>query len=169
MIAQPRVDALLAKLERGQGKTHDAFSALTPEQWQQRIYDEPSWNPCNLLAHFVSSEEQLLALAQDVASGGSGAAEEFNIDAFNAKEQNRLLGQSPQALLSALDQARQQTIAWVHTLDEAALDKLGRHPALGEVSLETMIVAIYGHQLLHMRDLGSRLARAGADQAGTAG
>jgi len=44
-------------------------------------------------------------------------------------------------------------VEWVRTLAEADLDRVGRHPALGMVSLETMLTAIYGHQLLHMRDL----------------
>jgi hypothetical protein len=42
---------------------------------------------------------------------------------------------------------------WVRTLEGDALDCVGRHPALGEISVEAMIMAIYGHQLLHMRDL----------------
>ncbi len=33
-----------------------------------------------------------------------------------------------------------------------------RHPALGEVTLEIFINAIYGHQLMHMRDLQRLLA-----------
>jgi hypothetical protein len=51
----------------------------------------------------------------------------------------------------------ERTLAWLGTIDESALDHIGRHPALGEVSLENMLVAIYGHQLLHMRDLQSKL------------
>jgi len=30
---------------------------------------------------------------------------------------------------------------------------MGHHQALGEITLEDMINAIYGHQLMHMRDL----------------
>jgi len=56
-------------------------------------------------------------------------------------------------LLAGLDAARGRTLNWVRTLSEGQLDLLGRHPALGQVTLETMITAIYGHQLLHMRDL----------------
>ena len=64
----------------------------------------------------------------------------------------------PQDLLEALAHIRQETLEWLRALDDDRLDLVGRHPALGEVSLETMILAIYGHQLLHMRDLQSAIA-----------
>jgi hypothetical protein len=153
-MPNPRVDALIARLEKGLQKTTEIFTSLTDVQWRFSIYDEPTpWNMRDLLAHFVSSEEKLLLLAQDVAAGGEGAPTGFNFEAFNAEEQRRLITQSPQTLLTELNHARQETLAWLRTLDESQLDRVGRHPVLGEVPLETMITAIYGHQLLHMRDL----------------
>ncbi|MEW6094171.1 MAG: DinB family protein [Chloroflexota bacterium] len=152
-MTNPRVVELIAKLEKGRQKTFEFFSALTPEQWEKTLYQEPAWQVRHLLAHFVSAERQLLALAENVADGGPGAAPDLDINRFNAEEQNRLEGQSPNILLDSLDQARRQTIEWIGTLDEGQLDKVGRHPALGEVSVETMIISIYGHQLIHMRDL----------------
>jgi hypothetical protein len=112
-----------------------------------------TWRVSQLLVHFVSAETQLLALTQEVAGGGLGAAPDFDIDRFNADEQNRLEGQSLPILFDRLRDARRQTIEWVKTLGTEQLDKIGQHPALGTVSVETMIKAIYGHQLIHMRDL----------------
>ncbi len=152
-MTQPRADALVARLEKGRQKTFEILNALTPEQWQKPLYQEPTWQVRHLLAHFVSAERQLLILAQDVADGGSGAQLGLDINRYNADEQNRLEGQSLQILLDLLDQERQQTIEWVRTLGADQLDKIGRHPVLGDVNIETMIGAIYGHQLIHMRDL----------------
>jgi hypothetical protein len=107
----------------------------------------------DLLAHFVSAEHRLLELARQVASGGLGAPPDFDIDEFNADEQERLQSRATRDLLSELEGARQRTMEWVATLDEAQLDCIGRHPVLGDITVESMILAIYGHQLLHMRDL----------------
>ena len=152
-MTYPRAEALAARLKKGRQKTFEILNALTPEQWQQPLYEEPAWQVRNLLAHFVSSEKQLLALAQNVAGGGPGAPPDLDINNFNAEEQKRLEGQSPGVLLDLLDQERRQTIEWIRTLDENQLDRIGYHPVLGDVNLETMILAIYGHQLMHMRDL----------------
>ena len=158
-MSQPRLDGLIAKLEKGHQKTREFISSLTPEQWQSPVYGEPDWNAHNLLAHFVSAEQHLLELSQNVAVNGIGAPDGFDINRFNAQEQNRLQGQSTQALLDALDQSRRRTIEWARTLVDEQLDRKGRHPALGEISVEAILTAIYGHQILHKRDL-ARLQRA---------
>jgi len=152
-MSQSRLDDLLAKLEKGHQKTREFFDRLSPAEWQSPLYTEPNWNIHNLLAHFVSAEQNLLELSQNVAAGGKGAPEGLHIDPFNAQEQNRFQGQSVQALLEALDGARQRTIAWARTLSDEQLDKKGRHPALGVVRVEDMLTAIYGHQILHIRDV----------------
>jgi uncharacterized damage-inducible protein DinB len=164
-MTNSRVVELIAKLEKGRQKTFEFFSALTPEQWEKTLYQEPAWQVRHLLAHFVSAERQLLVLAQNVANGGPGAAPDLDINRYNAEEQQQLEDQSPTNLLDSLDQARRLTIEWVGTLDESQLEKVGRHPALGEVSVETMVISIYGHQLLHMRDL-IRLINVNSIQAG---
>lgn len=157
-MPSPRVEELIGKLEKGSRKTNEIIGKLMPEQWQRVVYDEPpAWTWRDLLAHFVSAEGRLLELAQDVAAGGAGAPEDFDFDAFNAEEQARLRDQTPQYLLHALNAARQTTLDWVRALNDAQLDRVGRHPVLGDVSLEAMLVAIYGHQLFHMREVQAKL------------
>jgi len=153
-MAGQRVDALVGRLEKGIRKTLGVLGSLGGDQWQAAVYEEPyPWTARDLLAHFLSSEAALLELAQNVAAGGPGVPEDYDYDGFNAQEQKRLAGHSPQALLAELAAARKSTVEWVGTLADADLDRMGGHPALGQVSLETMLTAIYGHQLLHMRDL----------------
>jgi len=157
-MASERVQSLIAKLEKGGLKTQEILRSLAAEQWSRILYDgPPGWNVRDLLAHLVSAEPRLLEIAQDVAAGGPGAPPGFDLDAFNAAEQKRLKDTSPEELLSALAKTRQVTLNWVRTLEDSQLDRRGRHPALGEVTVEVMITAIYGHQLLHMRDLKARL------------
>ncbi len=155
-----RVQALIEKLERGELRSRQALEQVSPDQWQTVVYAEPSaWNLRDLLAHFVSAEVELLALAQDLVRGGPGAPEGFDFDGFNAREQYRLGGRSHEQLLAELGDARRATLAWLRALPEEALDLVGRHPALGEVNLESMILAVYGHQLLHMRDVQRALGQ----------
>jgi hypothetical protein len=149
-----RVDRLLARLHKGGAKTLDIFGFLSPVQWNMVLYEEPyPWTVQALLAHFVSAEEALLRVAQDITAGGPGAPEGFDYDAFNAAEQERLAALSPEQLLADMKIARQRTIEWLTGLQEADLDQIGRHPALGEITLEDLINSIYGHQLMHMREL----------------
>jgi len=157
-MPETRLPGLIAKLERGQRKTAEIFGRLTAAQWEQVVYDDPApWTPRSLVAHFLSSELELLRLCRDVAAGGPGAPEGYDYNGFNAEQQPLYASVPPAQLLEELGAARGRTLAWLGTIDEPVLDRVGRHPALGEVSLEIMIVAIYGHQLLHMRDLQSKV------------
>ncbi|MBN1179734.1 MAG: maleylpyruvate isomerase N-terminal domain-containing protein [Anaerolineae bacterium] len=149
-----RIEKLVARLEKGQLKMDELFHALAAEEWDATLYVEPyRWSVRDLAAHLLSAEEGLLRIAQDIAAGGSGAPQGFDYNGFNAQEQQRLAGIPPQALLEGLRAARRQTVDWVKTLDETALEREGHHPALGTVKLEVLINAIYGHQLMHARDL----------------
>ena len=149
-----RIEKLLARLQKGGTKTLDIFGSLSPAQRDTILYEVPHpWTVRSLLAHFVSAEEALLRVAQDIAVGGPGAPEGFDYDAFNATEQERLADLSPEQLLADMKAARQQTIEWLIGLQETDLDRVGRHPALGKITLEDFVNTIYGHQLMHMRDL----------------
>lgn len=149
-----RIARLVARLEKGIDRTQEVFGALNPDQLESVCYAEPyPWTVRDLLAHFLSAEEGLVRVAQDVVAGGRGAPEGFDYDTFNASERDRLADRPPQQLLSELATARQQTIAWARELTEEDLDRTGRHPALGEIDVETFLNVIYGHQLLHVREM----------------
>jgi uncharacterized protein (TIGR03083 family) len=155
-----QAEAIIEKLQKGRSRTLHILGALSPEQWAVTVYPgPPRWDARALLVHLLSAEEYFLAICREVAVGGQGVPVGFDYDTYNAREQERLQGWSPQALLLALDEARRATLAWVRDLDDDDLDRMGRHPVLGEVTLQVMITAIYGHALVHMRDLQAALTR----------
>jgi DinB superfamily len=157
MMIENRVERLLEKLERGCAKTSITLKALPLDAWQVRIHPEQGWRVRDLLAHFLSAEVHLLTLARAMAAGKPGAADGLDIDEFNKQEQARLANLSVEDLLGQLEAARRETITWVRTLSAGQMDKTGRHPVLGEINLEIMIESIYGHQLMHMRELSQAL------------
>lgn len=157
-----RKQKLVERLQKGIDKTMAVFQSLEAQQWEILVYEEPSpWTVRDLLAHFLSAEEGLLRVAIDIAVGGNGAPPGFDYDAFNAAEQKRLTGAPVPQLLADLAIARQRTVEWLAGLREEDLDRVGYHPALGEINLEGFLTAIYGHQLMHVRDLMQVLAKIG--------
>ena len=141
-------------MRKGADRAKQALLSLTDEDWGQVLYaGPPAWAVRDLVAHLLSAEDGLRRVGQDVAAGGPGAPPGLEYDAMNAAEQGRLAGIPGPRLVSELIASREATIAWVGTLSEDDLDRIGRHPALGEITLETHIQAIYGHGLMHLRDL----------------
>jgi hypothetical protein len=153
-----RVDNLVMRLYKGGDKTMETLRNLSNAQWQRVLYEEPyPWTVRDMAAHLLSAERGLRRVAQNIAEDGPGAPQGFDYDAHNADEQVRLAGIPPKKLLVSLADARAATIAWVSELDEAVLDRVGHHPALGEITLEALVNAFHGHQLMHLRDLKALL------------
>ncbi len=107
----------------------------------------------HLLAHFVSAEQALKLLIEDVYAGGAGAPEDFDIDGFNAGEVAEMVRRTPQELLQEFELSRRACVALVRKMQAADLEKSGRHPFLGWVAVEDMIKMLYRHDQIHLRDL----------------
>ncbi|OGO08769.1 MAG: hypothetical protein A3K46_03305 [Chloroflexi bacterium RBG_13_60_9] len=153
-MTSQRIQELFKRLERNKSLVLRTFANVQPDGWGKAVHGKPgAWTLRDLLAHFVSSERMLLKLSKDIAGGGPGAPEGFNYDEFNRKEQETYRAHEPEELVRLFGEARDSTLEWMGSLVEGSLDRKGRHPALGEVTLEAVLSTIHGHILLHIREL----------------
>ena len=60
---------------------------------------------------------------------------------------------SPDELLVEFREVRNKMCQWVEALSEHDLERSGRHPYLGRVSLLEMIKMVYLHNQIHLRDI----------------
>lgn len=151
----PETPAFLAERLKVEGdKTLAFFTSLRPEQWKAMVYTEgETWTIRNVLAHFVTAEKGFLTLFADIRNGGPGAAEDFDIDRYNASQQRRAQEISYVELLEQFKVVRAKMIAMVTGFTDDDLSKIGRHPFLGKTTLAEMIKMIYRHNQIHYRDI----------------
>lgn len=147
--------SLLAERLHSEGeKTTEFFRALVPEDWEQVVYsDGAQWRVREVLAHFVTAEESLLRLVDNIAGGGTGSPDDFDLDEFNNRKVKALENSNLEGLLELFWINRQKTIALVKNLNPVDLMRQGRHPFLGVASLVDIIKLIYRHNQIHLRDL----------------
>lgn len=158
MTNTDRLEHLITRLKDESRQTVAFFQALSPEQWAMQVYDTGSeWDVRQVLCHFVSAEQNLTRLFKSVARGGEGAPADFNIDRFNAEDVASMDNRQADELLAHFTEARAALVSFIDGLDEAALDRVGRHPFLGVVTLEKMIKLIYRHNMLHQKDVQAAL------------
>jgi hypothetical protein len=145
---------LAEKLKTEGEKFIRIFSELTDDQWQAEVYTEgATWTIRDVLSHFVTSERGLVKLFESIRQGGTGAADDFSIDRFNASQQVKTKDLSVVELLEKYKSVRAETITWVSGLTDEELEIKGRHPFLGETTLREMIKMLYLHNQIHYRDL----------------
>ncbi len=139
-------------------KTAAFFASLSDDQWQSTVYTEgATWTIRNVLAHYVTAERGFMKIFPSIRDGGPGAREDFDIDRYNASQQEKTRELTPQELLAQFQAVRAEMVAWVASLTEADLEKQGRHPFLGPTTLAEMIKMVYRHNQIHHRDLRKTL------------
>ena len=153
--------AELAEKLRTEGEKSKAFFAgLTEQQWNVEVYaDGAVWSIRNILSHLMTAERAFVRLFEDIRLGGPGVSEDFVIDRYNARQQEKTQKSTPAELLELYGSTRARMVAWVAALNDAELELIGRHPFLQVTTLREMIKMIYIHNQQHYRDIRRVLQR----------
>ena len=145
---------LAAKLKSEGEKLSSFFDDLTDSQWNAEVYTEGAvWNVRNILAHLMTAERAFVKLFENIRTGGEGVSEDFVIDRYNARQQEKAKELTAQQLLREYRAMRAKMVQWVSGIDDSDLEKSGRHPFLGVTTLREMVKMIYIHNQMHYRDL----------------
>jgi hypothetical protein len=148
-----RAEKLAIKFERGKEKTIAYFKSLSLEDWGVSVYsDGAAWTILEMFTHVVESERDLRRLMEDIAAGGEGVPEDFELQRFNESRVKKVENPEPKKLIEAFSERRDKTIAFVSELADEDLDKRGRHPTMGTTSVEEVGKMIYLHVQMHIRD-----------------
>ena len=145
---------IIETLETNLSETIDYFRSLSPEQLAMVIYSEEGrWTAMQVAAHFVTIEQSMHWLFNNILSGGQGSPADFDPDRFNRKQVPKLDGLTLDELLSRLTDVRQETLAIVRNMTEADLDRRAHHAFHGQGTLERFIRWAYEHARLHLADM----------------
>jgi uncharacterized damage-inducible protein DinB len=145
---------LAEKLKTEGERMAQFFSELTDADWMKEVYTEgTTWSIRNVLSHYVTSERGLVRLFEAIRQGGTGAADDFSIDRYNAAQQEKTKELTPAELLEQYKQIRAESVKWVLGLKDEELEIKGRHPFLGETVIREMVKMLYLHNQLHYRDV----------------
>ena len=149
-----RLNGIIERMQEKGAETLAFFGELHPDDWEIVVYTEGTdWTPREVMCHFVSAERAFLRIFEDVVAGGEGAPEGIDINEFNEGEVAGMADQSPSALIDQFREARADTVAFLQTLDDADLDREGRHPWFGFDKIEKFIKLTYRHNMIHQRDI----------------
>lgn len=145
-VVDPRVDALMALLERYRTAVRKAFQAA-PEAWHEVRPGDGGWSVAQVLEHLAATEPKVAGLLRaQLPALPVRAEEDFDSEAFSAEvdmpffldRSHRIRGSQPPGILSA-DQAwdalaasRRELFAVLDDARGRKLEELSRpHPATG--------------------------------------
>ena len=156
-MADRRTD-IIAGLEKGCEDSIAFFKSLTDEELNAQVYqDGAKWTARQVLAHFITVERSMHWLFNNIASGGSGSPEDFDLERFNRSQTSKLDGLTFDELISQFTTAREDTISLVKELSEEDLDREGLHAFHGHGKLEKFIRWAYEHTHIHENEIRQAL------------
>ena len=146
--------------------TLDAILRGLPDGWIDAHEGGDTWSPFDVVGHLIHGERtDWLPRARIILERGeSQPFEAFDRFAQFAESKGRTLA----SLLDEFAELRQQNLAALTALapTDADLDRRGRHPALGVVTLRQLLATWVAHDLDHISQIARVLARQYADEVG---
>lgn len=161
-FALPEAVALLARTPR----VLDAWLGGLPNDWLHVTEGASTWSPFDVLGHLIHGEETdwiprariILGDAQDKTFPPFERTAMF--DASRGKSTDELLARFAELRAASL----RELDGW--NLREADLDREGRHPAFGAVTLRQLLATWTAHDLGHLAQIARVMAKRYRDEVG---
>lgn len=149
-------------------KTPDTIKTLLGDlssQWLEKE-DLENWSPFDVVGHFIHGEEaDWIPRAEIIlAQGENRTFEPFDRFAQFEKSKGRTLGE----LLDTFADLRRKNLETLRrmNLTPEKLKQKGAHPELGEVNLEQLLATWVVHDLTHIRQIVTFLAKKYSENVG---
>jgi hypothetical protein len=146
--------------------TLDALLRGLPDGWIAANEGAETWSPFDVIGHLIHGERtDWVARARIILDHGEAQPfVAFDRFAQFAKSEGRTLA----SLLNEFAAARQASLRELAALGVtvADLDRRGRHPQLGVVTLRQLLATWVAHDLDHVMQVSRVLARQYADEVG---
>ena len=146
--------------------TLDALLRGLPVSWTQAHEGGQTWSPFDVLGHLIHGEQtDWIPRAKIILAHGDARA----FDKFDRLAQFKAsVGRTLPDLLEDFARLRQANLRELGSLNltDTDLDRLGRHPELGVVSLRQLLATWVAHDLDHIVQISRVLARQYSDEVG---
>ena len=144
----------------------DALLRALPDGWIVAHEGGDTWSPFDVIGHLIHGERtDWMPRARIILEHGEGRAFD-KFDRFAQFDQSQ--GRTLASLLDELAAVRQESLRQLQSLalSEQDLDRRGRHPELGVVTLRQLLATWVAHDLDHVMQIVRVLGRQYSDEVG---
>jgi hypothetical protein len=138
--------------------TLNALLRDLPEEWTHRNEGEHTWSPYEVMGHLIHGEHaDWIPRAKIILEYGEGKAfDPFDREAFKYESKDKPLP----ALLDEFARLRSENLDELRKLhlQPKDLERRGRHPALGIVTLSELLATWAAHDLTHLHQIARVMA-----------
>lgn len=144
----------------------DSLLENLSDEWINKEENRENWGPFDIVGHFIHGEEtDWIPRAEIIlAQGENPIFEPFDRFAQFEKSQGKTLGE----LLAAFARLRRESLETLRSwnLTDEQLNLKGIHPELGKVTLRQLLATWVVHDLTHIRQIVTVLAKEYSENVG---
>jgi DinB family protein len=141
-------------------RTPAALNALLrdlPEMWTMRNEGENTWSAFDVMAHLIHGEhtDWMPRAKMILQFGESKTFEPFDREGYLRESQSKSRGKSLAQLLDEFARLRSENLSELRALNlrQEDLERRGRHPTFGAVTLSQLLATWAVHDLTHLHQI----------------
>jgi hypothetical protein len=128
------------------------------DRWDTQVYAEgAAWTVRQLAIHLMVSDKGHNNMMMGIAKGENTIPEDFDLERFNRRSVEKRAATTIADVRKGLNTTEAERNAWLDTIDDAALDKQGRHGTMRILSIEQILQVVAGHDRAHAADIAKVL------------
>ncbi len=128
------------------------------DRWETPVYSEgAAWTVRQLAVHLMLSDRGHNNMVMAIAKGENTIPEDFDLQRYNRRSVEKRADATPDEIRSALNATREELTAWLDTIDDAALEKKGRHATMRILSISEILDVAENHERTHADDIAKVL------------
>ena len=131
---------------------------LVRDRWDMQVYTEgAAWTVRQLAIHLMISDKGQTSTAMGIARGEDPVPADFDLERYNRRSVEKRVDTSIDDVRASLAASFAEREAWLDTLDDAALDKSGRHGSGRILTVAQILQVMADHERDHANDIAKVL------------
>src|SRR5262249_55083703 len=153
LLMSDRIQKIKADLANGRARLNHVFDHVG-DRWDAQVYSEgAAWNVRQLATHLMITDKGHNNTIMGIAKGEEIIPADFDLERYNKRSVEKRGEVSIDEIRAALAATAAERDAWLDTLDDATLDKKGRHGSMKILSIEEILEVVANHDRDHANDI----------------
>jgi hypothetical protein len=124
------------------------------DRWDTQVYSEGAgWTVHQLAVHLMITDKGHNNTIRGIAAGEETIPADFDLERYNRRSVEKRAETTIAEVRASLAQTFAERQAWLDSIDDAALDKEGRHGSLRVLTLAQILDVIADHDRDHADDI----------------
>jgi hypothetical protein len=128
------------------------------DRWDTPVYsDGAAWTVRQLAIHLMISDKGQTSTVMGIARGENPVPADFDLERYNRRSVEKRADASIEDVRASLAASFAEREQWLDTLDDAALDREGRHGSGRILSVAQILQVMADHERDHANDIAKVL------------